>query len=106
MPTPVDSNIPLRSLHREHPHYALAHNAIAALRLHRETLCIAPQNLIEFWAVATRSRDDNGLGMAHARAAAELEALRRFFQVLPYSERVGGVAADGAGSGDHRQADP
>jgi len=79
----VDSNILLRSLHPEHPHYPIAQNALATLRVRIEPLCLAPQNLIEFWAVATRSRDDNGLGMTHARAAAEIEKLRRFFRLLP-----------------------
>ena len=55
MPTLVDTNILLRSLHPEHPHYAIAQDAIATLR-RRDMLCIAPQNLIEFWAVATRQR--------------------------------------------------
>lgn len=51
-------------------------------------LCVAPQNLIEFWAVATRSRDDNGLGMNQARAASEIAALRRFFRLLPSTPEV------------------
>ncbi|HLQ51398.1 MAG TPA: hypothetical protein VK129_07865, partial [Terriglobales bacterium] len=68
----TDTNILLRSLYPEHPHYAAAENALAALRLRNEVLCIAPQNLIEFWTVATRPRDDNGLGMTPARAASEI----------------------------------
>jgi hypothetical protein len=78
----VDSNILLRSLHPGHPHSAIAENSVAALGLRNETLCIAPQILIEFWAVATRPRDDNGLGLAPDRAAAELVSLRRLFRLL------------------------
>jgi predicted nucleic acid-binding protein len=78
----VDSNILLRSLHPGHPHFAIAENSVAALRLRNETLCIAPQILVEFWAVATRPRDDNGLGLAPDRAAAELVSLRRLFRLL------------------------
>jgi predicted nucleic acid-binding protein len=44
--------------------------------------------LIEFWAVATRSRDDNGLGMAPPRAEAEINSLRKFFWLLPSSSAV------------------
>ena len=62
MATLADTNILLRSLHPEHPHYSIAENALSALRLRNETLCVAAQNLIEFWAVATRSRGDPALG--------------------------------------------
>src|SRR5260370_5380776 len=78
----ADTNILLRSLYPEHPHYSIAESALSTLRLHNETLCIAAQNLIEFWAVATRSRDENGLGMTTARAAGEIATLRRFFRLL------------------------
>ena len=53
-----------------------------------ELLCLAPQNLIEFWAVATRSRNENGLGMTHAIAAGEIEKLRRLFRLLPSNPNV------------------
>jgi predicted nucleic acid-binding protein len=88
MATLVDTNILLRSLYPEHPHYAAAENSLAALRLRNEPLCIAPQNLIEFWAVATRPRQDNGLGMTTTRAAGEISALRRLFRLLPSTPEV------------------
>ena len=84
----TDTNVLLRSLYSEHPRYSAAENALAALRLRGETLCVAPQNLIEFWAVATRSRDDNGLGMNPARAASQIATLRRFFRLLPFTPEV------------------
>jgi predicted nucleic acid-binding protein len=46
--TLTDTNILLRSLYPEHPHYSLAEKALVKLRLRQETLCLAPQNLIEF----------------------------------------------------------
>jgi len=67
MPTLVDTNILLRSLQPAHHHYAIAHNAIAKLR-REDSLCIAAQNLVEFWAVVTRPIQENGLGMTHVRA--------------------------------------
>jgi predicted nucleic acid-binding protein len=84
----ADTNILLRSLNPEDPHYTAADNALASLRLRDETLCLAPQNLIKFWAVATRPREDNGLGMTPARATNELVALRQFFRVLPSTPDV------------------
>jgi predicted nucleic acid-binding protein len=79
----IDSNVLLRSLHPAHPHFAAAENSTATLRLRNETLCIAPQILIEFWAVATRPREENGLGLSPAKVAAELASLRRLFRLLP-----------------------
>jgi predicted nucleic acid-binding protein len=84
----ADTNILLRSLNPEDPHYAAADRALAVLRTRNETLCLAPQNLIEFWAVVTRPRGDNGLGMTPARAAIEVISLRQFFRVLPASPHV------------------
>ena len=39
--------------------------------------------MIDFWAVATRQRTENGRRITHARAAAEIENLRRLFRLLP-----------------------
>jgi predicted nucleic acid-binding protein len=47
-----------------------------------ERLCLVPQNLYEFWAVATRPLAQNGLGMSVAEAEAELLKLRQLFTVL------------------------
>ena len=58
--------------------------AILALRGHGETLHVAVQNFVEFWAVATRpEKNENGLGMSIDRAARELDGLKGLFQLLP-----------------------
>ncbi|HEY6345646.1 MAG TPA: PIN domain-containing protein [Bryobacteraceae bacterium] len=84
----TDTNILLRSIHPHHAHYAAAKSALNALRLRNEALCVAPQNLVEFWAVATRPRNENGLGLTTAQAANELTAIQDFFRVLPYTREV------------------
>ena len=84
----ADTNILLRSLHPQHPHYDLAKSALKLLRLQNETLCVAPQNLVEFWAVATRPVNENGLGLTVARVAGEIAILRQLFRVLPYTAEV------------------
>jgi predicted nucleic acid-binding protein len=83
----ADTNILLRSIHPQHPHYVAAKNALNALR-RNEALCIAPQNLVEFWAVATRPSNENGLGLTTALATNELTALQDFFRLLPYTPEV------------------
>ena len=84
----TDTNILLRSVHPHHPHYAATKSAVNTLRLRNEALCVAPQNLVEFWAVATRRRNENGLGLTTAQAANELTAIQDFFRVLPYAPEV------------------
>jgi predicted nucleic acid-binding protein len=84
----ADTNILLRSLHTADPHYAIAENALAKLRNRQEILCIAPQNIIEFWSVATRPANENGFGLSAARAASEVATLLRLFHLLPYRAEV------------------
>ena len=84
----LDTNVLLRSIQPHHPHYAPARGAVAALLRDGETRTIAVQNLVEFWAVATRAPTDNGLGLSFEEAAREIAAARRFFQVLRESTQV------------------
>ena len=88
MATLIDTNVLLRLTQPHHPHCALAERAVATLRSRNETLHITPQNLIEFWAVATRPAGGNGLGMTVEVAAGELAALKRLFSLLPETALV------------------
>jgi predicted nucleic acid-binding protein len=45
-------------------------------------LCITPQNLIEFWNVATRPQDRNGFGLTPAQAARRVQLLQGQFHLL------------------------
>src|SRR3989442_13670907 len=72
----VDTNVALRWTQPSDPGYTLAQSAIATLRQRSEAVFITPQNLIEFWNVATRPAVRNGLGLTPAQAdheAARLE---------------------------------
>ena len=79
----IDTNILLRTMQPHHPHCAPAERAVEALRAANEVLHVAAQNLIEFWAVATRPEGENGLGMSIEAARRELTALKRLFSLLP-----------------------
>lgn len=79
----IDTNVLLRSLQPHHPHCAMVERAVSALRTRNETLNVAAQNLIEFWAVATRPATENGLGMTVEMATRELAVLKRLFALLP-----------------------
>jgi predicted nucleic acid-binding protein len=66
-----DSNILLRLAEPGHVQHALALHAVVILRVGGHLLCIFPQMLYEFWAVATRPLAANGLG----KTAPEIDAL-------------------------------
>jgi predicted nucleic acid-binding protein len=52
---------------------------ILKLKKQGDFLCIIPQNIIEFWAVATRHLDKNGLGLSITQAEEESEKLKKIF---------------------------
>jgi predicted nucleic acid-binding protein len=78
----VDTNILLRASDPGSLHYQLAIQALTRLAAAGAEVYITPQNLIEFWAVATRARDANGFGWSVAKAALEIEQLRKSFLFL------------------------
>ena len=82
METLADTNVLLRLLQPEHPQYQIAAMALAGLRRQESDLCIAPQNLVEFWAVETRPVKENGLGLSPLTTAGEVRVLRDLFRVL------------------------
>ena len=51
-------------------------------------LYVLAQNLIELWAVATRPKGENGLGLNTIEAALELERIKRIFQFLPETAAI------------------
>jgi predicted nucleic acid-binding protein len=61
----------------------MAVRVLKALRNRNEELHIAPQNIVEFWAVAIRPLNQNGLGMTIEQAVLEIENLKSLFGLLP-----------------------
>lgn len=79
----LDTNILLRLAQPQHPNAAVAARALRALRSRNESLHIAQQNIVEFWAVVTRPIYANGLGYSTQQAMAEVESLKRLFLLVP-----------------------
>jgi len=79
----VDTNILLRISQPDTTHATIAERALDALRIRNEELRITSQNLVEFWAVATRSLTENGLGFTVEQAMAQMLALKQLFILLP-----------------------
>src|SRR6185437_14654446 len=84
----ADTNVLLRAQSPGADHHLKAKRALSQLRLQGDQLCIAAQNLIEFWAVATRAAEQNGLGLSIAEARAEMNQLLRLFRLLEPNSRV------------------
>jgi predicted nucleic acid-binding protein len=82
VPYLIDTNVLLRSADPNHPMYNDATNAVSLLRNQGKTLCIVPQNLIEFWNVYTRPANKNGLGHTTEEAGEEIRHLKAFFTVV------------------------
>jgi predicted nucleic acid-binding protein len=78
----LDTNILTRSAQPGHPMHNDALDALDTLRKRGEDLCVIPQNLYEFWVVATRPVTVNGLGMTVSQAEAEVSSIKRLFRFL------------------------
>ena len=79
----LDTNILLRNVDAAHPHHPPARAALRELTARGTALCITPQNLIEYWAVATRPPAANGLGLAPVQAAGDIANFKVAFELLP-----------------------
>ncbi|MBE9227818.1 type II toxin-antitoxin system VapC family toxin [Phormidium sp. LEGE 05292] len=79
----VDTNILLRLVQQNNPLHSDALNAVVLLKKKGEVLCIIPQNLIEFWAVATRPINSNGLGLSTEQVLQETQKLKNIFVLYP-----------------------
>jgi len=78
----VDTSTLLRTLQVRHPQHETATRALELLPGRGRNLHIVPQNPVEFWVVATRPVEQNGLGMTPAAAAVELTRLKSMFVLL------------------------
>jgi predicted nucleic acid-binding protein len=83
MPYLSDTNILLRWAQPNHPLNTLVQEALDALQARGEEIHMTPQNLIEFWNVATRPVDRNGFGFTPAQADQEVTRIEGFFLLAP-----------------------
>ncbi len=84
----IDTNVLLRSVQKTHSMYEDVKNAVNDLLNEGNELCVIAQNLIEFWAVATRPQSSNGLGLSIEEAQNELNGLKQIFTVLPDTPEI------------------
>jgi predicted nucleic acid-binding protein len=84
----VDSNILTRLTQKHSPHYPFARKAVISLRRSGEEICLVPQNLIEFWAVATRPVVYNGLGLTIDETRFEIKKFKRLFRFYEDEQKL------------------
>lgn len=84
----MDTNTCLYFLQPEHAYHQVTSEALSLLVRKREGLCVAPQNLVEIWAVATRPIKNSGLGFNTAQSAEALHRVRKLFAVLAETDRI------------------
>lgn len=78
----VDTSIWVRYLQTDSPLKLACMRAIEDCRSSGQTLCICAQVVIEFWAVASRPLQSNGLGMSAADVDSAVEDLLGLCQLL------------------------
>jgi len=78
----LDTNICLRFVDASSTGHEAATKAVHRLISDKHRIRLTPQVLIEFWAVATRPVDRNGLGWTTSRTEVEIDALTSRFGML------------------------
>ena len=84
----IDSNIVLRFVNFKDPLHSTIEQSVDKLQINGDEVVITPQTLVEFWVVATRPINVNGLGMTTEEAKLEMERLELLFRVLPENQQI------------------
>ncbi|MGE4045275.1 MAG: type II toxin-antitoxin system VapC family toxin [Acetobacteraceae bacterium] len=79
----VDTNILLRRTQPDHPQHSAAVESVARLLTTGEPVYFTPQNMAEFWNVATRPVANNGLGFSIPLVLNEIGKIERVLMLLP-----------------------
>jgi predicted nucleic acid-binding protein len=84
----IDSNVLLRRAQPIHPAHLSAVQSVAKLLARGVPVYFTPQNITEFWNVATRPAENNGLGLPHETVAAEVATIEELLTLLPDSPAI------------------
>jgi len=97
----LDTNVLVHAIYRKSPLHAAAGEVLDQALRYRGRYCIAPQNIIEFSAVVTRSRfvDPPLSGQDVYRVASLLYRSRRLAKIYPRRGTVIRAIKDGAALG-------
>jgi predicted nucleic acid-binding protein len=84
----LDTNVLLRMSDSTSPVNLLAGRATATLLRQRDRVFITSQNIIEFWVVATRPLQVNGLGWSVEQTRIEIEQILNQFPQLEETPQI------------------
>lgn len=84
----ADTNLLLRLADPASAQHLIATHALARLLRQGDEVFLTPQNLIEFWAVATRPVEANGFGWSSERTTKEVTELQERFPLLPDAPEI------------------
>ncbi len=84
----LDTNIILRSKQEGSPHYKEVTEKLVELILSGVELVVCPQIIYEFYVVATRPADKNGLGLLPEKAMKEIENILETYSMPEENEQV------------------
>lgn len=79
----VDTNVLLRSAQPSHALCSEATHAVSRLLREGQAVFFCSQNIAEFWNVATRPADRNGLGFSPEETWQEVRGIERLLTLLP-----------------------
>lgn len=79
----VDTNILLRCAQPSHPLCREATKAVSKLIRDNDAVFFCSQNVAEFWNVATRPVESNGLGFSHDDVIREIGGIENLLTLLP-----------------------
>jgi predicted nucleic acid-binding protein len=66
----------------------VSRRAVKSLYSHGQQLVCFPQNLVEFWNVATRPATSNGLGFSPEQAARYIDRFQTLMRLLPDTPEI------------------
>ena len=79
----TDTNFLIRVRDADDPRHTMCVQALQRLQAGENEVCVCAQVLIEYWVVATRPRDVNGLGLRSEDVEADLREIDEIFVTLP-----------------------
>ncbi len=84
----LDTNVVLRFCNPSDVQHSLATDAVSLLLARGDECFLAPQVIVEFWVVATRPIDVNGLGWNVEQTRNIIDELCNYFPLLEESSQI------------------
>lgn len=79
----VDTNVLARSVQVNHPMHESARKSVRLLLERGDEVYVLPQNFYEFWVIATRPEEKNGLGLSVSEAQNHLTSFETTLLLVP-----------------------